>query len=44
MFLLFLHGRNAYNFSIKTLGENKKNNKLVCENISVKVEDMEYLK
>ena len=44
MFRLFLHRRNAYNFSKKTLGENKKSNRVVCENISMKVENMEYLK
>ena len=28
----------------ETLGENKKNNKLVCDNISMEVKTMQYLK
>ena len=43
-FCLFLQIWNAHNFrkGKKQLGK-KKNNKLVCDNISKKVDDMEYL-
>ena len=41
-FHLFLQRRNACNLSKTTFGENKKNNKQVCD-ISMKVDYMEYL-
>ena len=42
-FRLFLQRQNAYNLSKKTLDENKKNNKLVRDNILMKVDDIECL-